>query len=60
MKNISVSKNLGKTKTGAISKANQAGYAVKGGSDKGMAHGSRPSHINNPEVKAKSAGTPKL
>lgn len=55
-----VSKKLGNTKTGSIGKANEAAYAVKDGSDKGMAHGSRPSHINSPDKKAPSAGKPKL
>ena len=39
----------------AIKKANQAAYEPKGGSDTDVrSHGSRPSHINKPEIKAYS------
>lgn len=42
--------------TGKIKSANQAGYMPKGGSDTDVkSHGSRPSHINRPEIKSMNA-----
>ena len=49
------SAKFGKEK-GAIKQANQAAYAPKGGSDTDVkSHGSRPSHINRPDIKGHKA-----
>ena len=50
------SAKFGKNQSATIKKANAVSYAPKGGSDTDeKSHGSRPSHINNPQIKSYKA-----
>lgn len=50
------SKKFGEGQPASIRKANAVSYDPKGGSDTDeKSHGSRPSHVNNPEIKSYKA-----